>query len=202
MKPILFVDFDGTLCHDRFWRTLPPEQTTKIQTFLFETNRERVNGWMRGEYTSEEMTAYVAEHTKIAYEKLWEVFVHDASTMFVEEELLSLILKLRSKYTTVLITVNMDSFDRFTSPALNLSQYFDAIVNSFNEKRFKTDEEGAIFIDIANAFAADITASILIDDSEAACETFKKLGGTAYQVGQPETTKTHLENLLISENLP
>ncbi len=196
MKPILFVDFDGTLCYDRFWRTLPPEQNAQVHELLFGGNRTWTNEWMRGMHTSEEVTAYVAEQTGIPYEELWETFVRDASTMAVEPRLLELISKLRTKYTTVLITVNMDSFDRFTAPALKLNQYFDEMVNSYNEKRFKTDDDGAMFTDIAKKFGADIATSILVDDSEKACAVFSQLGGTALRVTKEKPTLQHLEHLV------
>lgn len=38
MKPILFIDFDGTLCHDRFWRNIDASGFEKIQNFLFGEN--------------------------------------------------------------------------------------------------------------------------------------------------------------------
>jgi len=34
MKSILFIDFDGTLCHDRFWQSIDESSFEKIQNFF------------------------------------------------------------------------------------------------------------------------------------------------------------------------
>lgn len=71
MKPILFIDFDGTLCHDRFWQNyLSDEAFKKIS--IFTSRRDITRAWMRGEYTSEEINAIVAKETGIP--SIWIVF--------------------------------------------------------------------------------------------------------------------------------
>ncbi|MEK7065997.1 MAG: hypothetical protein AAB965_00305 [Patescibacteria group bacterium] len=57
-KPILFCDFDGVLCYDRFWRSLPSHEYEKMQDALFRRDKEMVNDWMRGEYCAEEIIIY------------------------------------------------------------------------------------------------------------------------------------------------
>jgi hypothetical protein len=34
MKPVLFIDFHGTLSHDYFWRSLDSSARKKIETIL------------------------------------------------------------------------------------------------------------------------------------------------------------------------
>ena len=70
MKSALFVDFDGTLCHDKFWRSLEPALQEKIQEYLFGVDQEIVNDWMRGVYTSEDIHQKLVEDLKINYEFL------------------------------------------------------------------------------------------------------------------------------------
>ncbi|MEZ4104057.1 MAG: hypothetical protein R3B60_02090 [Candidatus Paceibacterota bacterium] len=47
----LFVDFDGTLCDERYWRSLPTEEYEAIQELLFKNNTQIVHDWMRGVYS-------------------------------------------------------------------------------------------------------------------------------------------------------
>jgi FMN phosphatase YigB (HAD superfamily) len=194
-KPILFIDFDGTLCHDRFWRSLPGDQYKKVQTLLFQENMSFAEEWMRGKWAAEEVNQFLAEKLDIPFQELWNIFVSDAQTMYVSKEVLETIEELRNKYTTILITVNMDSFARFTVPALSLEDYFDDISNSYYEGKFKSDNEGEVFRDYINKYSAPLEHSILIDDSTGACETFKALGGIAYQVTTEEDISHHLTQL-------
>ncbi len=176
MKPILFIDFDGTLCHDLFWRSLPKENLQKIKLFEFDDNHiaER---WMRGEFTSEEINKRIAESVEMPYEELWKIFVDNCKTMTVSQEILNKLQDLRSKYHVVLMTDNMDCFDRFTVPALSLDKYFDAIVNSYNVKAGKKDNNGKSFLDVVEKFNSTTENSILIDNSVSTCEVFNALGG-------------------------
>lgn len=196
MKPILFVDFDGVLSSDRFWRGMGAEDYERIQEFLIVGNRPMMNRWMRGGHTAEEINAYLSEHLHIPYEKLWEVFVNDAKTMNISFDVLNTIGQLRDRFHTVLITVNMDSLERFTVPAHNLDSYFDVVVNSYKDGRFKSEEGGQQFLDTANSLNAPIEFSYLIDDRENNCEVFRNLGGLALKVDEHQSTLEHLKTLL------
>ena len=180
MKPVLFIDFDGTLCHDRFWRSLKPEAFEKIT--IFTSRRDISRAWMRGAYTSEDINKIAAEETGILYEEIWEGFVADAKTMSISQFTLEKISSLRDRYFTVLMTDNMDCFDRFTVPAFALDTYFDKIFNSHTEKRGKNDDNGQAFLDVAAEFGLDIQGSILIDNSPSGCEVFSELGGKSLLV--------------------
>lgn len=195
MKPILFLDFDGTICHDKYWRSLPPAQYAQVQELIFGNDRSRLTDWMIGKYTAEEINQYVADCIGIPYDEFWKIFVRDCTTMQVSEDTLKKISSLRDTYTTILITGNMDSFTRFTVPALKLDTYFDHINNSFFEGKHKSDEQGAVFTSYADALRTPIQNCILIDDSLKNCETFTRLGGIAYQI-TPEKNIDQYLNLL------
>ena len=48
-KQNIFIDFDGTICFDTFWRTAPETLKRKIEDFLFHGgNGETLENWMRG----------------------------------------------------------------------------------------------------------------------------------------------------------
>lgn len=194
-KPILFIDFDGTLCHDRFWRSLPSEQYEKVQNFLFGQDKTHVQEWMRGKRTAEEINELLAEHLSVPFQELWEVFVQDVSSMKVSQKSLNVIKNLRDRYTAILITVNMDSFSRFIVPALQLNNYFDVISNSYEEGLFKSDNDGEVFRKYIHTYQAPVADSILIDDSLSACTTFSSLGGISRQVTEDNDLTYHLKQI-------
>ena len=76
----------------------------------------------------------------------------------------------------------MDSFSRFTVPALNLDSYFDNISNSYYEGKGKSDNNGEIFTEYAWKYGVALEDCTLIDDGIEVCNIFRELGGTAHQV--------------------
>lgn len=185
----LFIDFDGTICHDRFWRSLSKDTYIKIQDLLFSGKNQIVIDWMKGVYTSEEINKIIARETDIEYDSLWNAFVADCQTMQVEPKILTRINNLRNSFHIVLITGNMDCFSRFTVPSLRLDEYFDVIVNSFDEKQLKSENGGSSF---TKHVQGNISNAILIEDSENSCKVFESLGGTACRVVSPSDTLKHL----------
>ncbi|MDB5265355.1 MAG: hypothetical protein JWM39_68 [Parcubacteria group bacterium] len=194
-KPVLFIDFDGTLCHDRFWRGLPVDQYQKVQEVLFGEDRTYLQDWMRGKKTSEEVNQYLAAELGVPHEGIWETFVKDSQTMHVDHAVLEQIKELRDRFTTILITVNMDSLNRFTVPALHLDSYFDAISNSYDEGIFKTENDGEVFKKYADKYAVLIKDCSVIDDSVGVCKLFEDLGGTAYLVDSQKDIGHYLAQL-------
>ncbi len=195
-RPIVFIDFDKTICFDKYWRSLSPEDFQVVQEFIFGQDRTLVNEWMVGKQNAEEINRLLAEKIGMPFEDLWNLFVKDCSSMQIAPEVLEKILSLREKYAVILVTANMDSFTRFTVPALRLDQYFDHINNSFFEGRFKTDDKGALFLEYARTYKVPISDCHLIDDSEKACETFVALGGTAHQI-TPQANVSHYIDMLL-----
>jgi hypothetical protein len=129
----------------------------------------------------------------LSYEDVWDIFVRDCKSMKVDQRMLDTIGMLRSQYYAVLITGNMDSFDRFTTPALELHLYFDQIVNSYNVKLHKTDDEGRIFVDCLKGRVED---ALLVEDSSSSRVVFEKLGGIAYGTDRNSKTLEILEGLV------
>lgn len=194
-KPILFCDFDGVLCHDRYWRSLSSGENEKVQELLFRNNTILMNDWMRGKYTAEEINKIVSEKTGIPYKRLWDIFVKDCKTMFVQKENLEKLNNLRNQYTVILITGNMDSFSRFTQPALGLDEYFDHISNSFQEGIHKTDNRGEIFLKYTEKYEVSIQDCIVLDNSSNVFKVFSELGGTAYLITQSKNLEYYLKKL-------
>lgn len=188
----LFVDFHGTICHDPFWRSLDSDGFGRVQQTVFEADPFLVNDWMRGKYSSEQINELVAERTGLPYDRLWQTFVRDCKSMHIAPDLLTQITALRKAYSVILISDNMDCFDRFTVPALHLDTVFDGIVNSFSEGRLKTDGGGANFM---RHLTGEISDAVLIDDSNTTCWAFDRLGGNARHVTHETPAIKHLINL-------
>ncbi len=193
-QPIIFIDFDGTICHSKFWRSLDDDLAQKVQKLVFKDNGAKANDWMRGKCTAEEINQFVADELAIDYDELWEVFVKDCQTMEVDTEALEKIQSLRDRYKTVLITDNMDNFSRFTVSALHLENYFDIIVSSSEVGKMKKDDQGQLFIEQVVAFGSSIQECCLLDDSFDGCSLFQKLGGKACQITPERNIMYYLES--------
>lgn len=195
MKSFLFIDFDGTLCFDRFWQNLPHAEASAVQEFLFTKKNPIVHEWMCGRLSSEEVASLAATATGIPADTLFEKLREGRAAMIVSSLALELILSLRPQYEVVLSTDNMDSFSRFTIPALGLTKYFDRILNSADLGRMKADENGRMFSDIAGAAIAD---AHLLDNSPRTIQTFVALGGTEHLVTPREPVTYWLGQLAPS----
>ncbi len=197
MKPTLLIDFDGTLCHDRFWRSLELWSLHKVQDYVFGPNsdKELVSNWMKGKYTSEEVHKRLADDLGIDYDHIWQVFVRDCENMSIDENLLNGISNLRSRYNVILCTDNMDCFSRFTVPSLRLKDYFDEIINSYDKGISKNDNDGELFQKTVSGYGSSIAESILIDNSKNTCNIFEKLGGKTCFVTKDQPLGTWLKSL-------
>ena len=188
----LFIDFDGTICHDRFWRSVSPSEYQLIQSVLFGTDTTFVKDWMCGRQTSEDINQLVAQKTQLSYDYLWQHFVHDCETMTIDRNIFEIISELRQYYTLVLITGNMDCFSRWTVPSLQLATYFNIIVNSATEGQLKTENGGETFL---KYLSGNITDALLIEDSPTSCAIFTALGGTALPVTSEHPALEHLQTI-------
>lgn len=197
MKPLLLVDYDGTICFDRFWRSIDPLVFTQIQTHLFGADRSLVRSWMRGQMSSEEINQFLAERMGIEFNELWRIFVDDCKTMKVSKDTLRRVSKIRSKFKAILLTDNMDCFSRFTVPALKLDGYFDEILNSADHGVMKDDAEGLLFQSLITQRSAEFRNCWLIDNSKMACDYFTRRGGNSGFVDPDHSVDFWLDQLLI-----
>ncbi len=196
MKPLLLLDYDGTICFDRFWRSVDAALFAQIQVHLFGADRHMLTTWMRGQLTSEEINQFLALKTNVSYQKLWETFVNDCRTMRVEPQHLQKVRNLRSRFAAVLMTDNMDCFSRFTVPALQLDHSFDAILNSADHGQLKSDDSGSLFSQTAQIYGNAMRDAWLVDNSKQACDHFTALGGNACFVDAKHPVQFWLDHLL------
>ena len=202
-QKIVFVDFYGILSNTRFWFSVENsdhrlyEDLLKIQDFLFVQNRPLLDDWMRGQYTSEDIHNLLVEKFGINFEEWFHIFVEDCKKIEVSTKILEKLQELPANYLRIMVTDNMDSFDRFFLPESKiLRDTFDEINNSFYVKKLKSDRDGELFLDILNNHGVPIENCILIDDSPQNCQTFQKLGGKYYNSKIEEEVLEALDNLI------
>lgn len=191
----LLIDFGGTLCHDFFWRSLPQDQFLRMESYLFGVDRTLVNDWMRGKYTSEQVSQRLAQHLGVDEQWLWEQFVRDCQTMRVNEVVRQRLEELKKRFALALVTDNMDSFTRFTVPALKFEYLFSLVVSSYEHRMLKNDAHGAIFERTAKALEQEISSMVLLDDSPSTCALFQELGGHAMLVNNEQHFLSLLQSL-------
>lgn len=193
MKPILFVDFNGTICFDRYWRNLNNEAQEKINDFLFKSNKQVVIDWMRGKYDSEQIHQILAQELELDYRQTWDIFIEECRSMYISPRIMLRIKEIGSKFKTILITDNMDCFSRFTVVSLKLDQYFEQIINSADTKIFKDDNDGEVFRKLAAENEINLSDCMLLDDSKTTQQIFSNLGGKSLLVNRENTAETLLE---------
>lgn len=195
-KQNIFIDFDGTICFDYFWRSAPQEVNKIITKFLFQDNVQLIENWMRGKLLSEDIATLIAKNTGLNYDLIYNILVKDCQNMYISPELLQAISDLGKNNTTILITDNMDCFNRFTKPALQLEKYFSFIFNSCDFGILKDDTtSGGLFKKVCDIYKFDITKSVLVDNSEENCTIFTKLGGRAFLVKNSDDTLSILQTI-------
>lgn len=199
-KKVVFIDWDGTLCFDRLWKSLRDKETgdlefTKaVDEIFFGTDKKLVKDWMYDLMDSERANRILSEKTGKNFDELWNVFVEDCRQMSFDPHLRQKVLDLRKFAEVVLVTGNMDCFSRFTVPSLGLDQVFDRILNSSEMGFLKTEQDGETFLSFLRPLGLSIKDAYLVEDSEKTCRYFENLGGRSFLVKQGiEDTMKHLE---------
>ena len=195
-KQNIFIDFDGTICFDYFWRSAPKEINATIVKFLFQDNVHLIENWMRGKFSSEEVVKNISQNTGLNYTLIWDIFVKDCKNMYVRPEILQVVSKCNVNNNTILITDNMDCFNRFTNPQIQFEKYFSYIFNSYDYGVLKDDvPTKCLFKKIIDLYDFDIKKSVLLDNSEKNCNIFSELGGTSFLVKNADDTLSTLKML-------
>src|SRR6266566_1007325 len=121
----IFLDWDGTLSVSKFWGHWESARTQDhrlIQEKLFRTRPDVIVSWMRGQMTCEECLNLLSHEVGIERDTMLAALEQSCRTMrFVAPEVPRLVAELRNQGLKVVIaTDNMDTFSRWTVPALNL----------------------------------------------------------------------------------
>ncbi len=174
----VFIDWNGTLSDSKFWghledKTHPKHHIfEKIEDSLFGSLKHLIKPWMRGEQTSEQIVHQIAKVADLNKEELISEFIESCKSMkLVSDRIFEITKQLQSQGVKVVVaTDNMDSFTRWTIPALKLETMFDNILNSYDLGVLKGDFDDKGESLFFNWYLADHelspTECVLIDDSE------------------------------------
>ena len=201
-ETVLF-DFDGVLCHDRFYVGLEAhcrEAHEFVQHQVFGRDSAIATRWMRGEISSADVNRLISERTGVDYDLLSRLFMESVIQMRVDARLIELAIRLRQGGVAVgLVTGNMDVFSQITVRRLALDRVFPAIVNSSDYGCLKHESDGRLF-DIALALLGregDFAHALLIDDSAQARATFSSRGGDVYPYSDYDSFRAWADANLI-----
>jgi FMN phosphatase YigB (HAD superfamily) len=172
----IFLDWDGTLCASKFWGHWQTGKYSllyqEIQEKFFAAEGDFLIRWMKGEETAEDATLLLANITGESQSFLLEHLEKSCWNMeFISERIPSQIQELRRAGVKVLIaTDNMDTFLRWTVPALNLERMVDGILDSYSIRALKKEstsaKTSAFFSHIfSNQDDLNQRGAVLIDDS-------------------------------------
>jgi FMN phosphatase YigB (HAD superfamily) len=171
----VFIDWHDTLSNSKMWDNLEGVDNRfyhRIQKSLFQENPRLLNDWMRGHHSAEHIVGEIAKHSDISYNFLMMHLEESCKSMkFMYPEALVKVEVLRQKGIKVLIaTDNMDTFNRWTVPALKLDEHFDGILNSADKGHFKKDITTSgmslFFHHYLSQNALDPEECLLIDDHD------------------------------------
>lgn len=202
---IVFLDWSGTLSKSKFWGHLEVSDSDlfiKLENNLFKKNIDLLKPWMRGETTSEDIIRQISDETHLKYKNIFEEFIKGCKQMrFVDSKIPFLVKQLQKKGTKVYVaTDNMDSFDRWTVPAMKLDELFDGIINSFPIKALKHDfNEGgkSLFFDsILFKEGVNPDETVLIDDSEDKENKLTNYGINYRRISEKRTLLYELDDLI------
>ncbi len=193
MKPYkcLFVDWHLTLSNSVFWEQFSDPAHphyplfTFMQAALFSPAGAQTWGipWMRGQFTSEEVLTGVCRGADLDLAFALEELRRSCQQMrLVSDAIPDYIAGLRARGLRVVIaTDNMDTFQRWTVPALGLRTLFDDILCSYELRALKedADQHGQIrfFADYLQAHNIGPGESLLLDDGdETFCDIIRRFG--------------------------
>ena len=174
-KPkVIFVDWYKTLSTSLFWvnhtdALLSPQELNGICSFLFYESG-LVDLWMTGFINSEKVIAEIAAVLHIDARRVLQELVYSCKVMELSDTRVpSIIQELRRQgIKVVLATDNMDTFERWTVPALDLSTMFDSVITSASRGVLKSevqDDYSPFFGDYLVQNGIKPTEAVLVDDS-------------------------------------
>jgi len=194
----VFFDYDGVLCTDRFYATLKQDYFQALQ-FIDETifggPQKYADRWMRGEFSYHEINQLISDATDIPFDKLTILFKAGVRQMRKNQALIQFALSLKRRGIKIaLVTNNMDIFNEITVPEKKLAEVFPVIINSFDYKILKHDENGKLFDLALEKLGLDSYQGVwLIDDRPTPCAVFAAKGGDAYQYSEQKEFELWLE---------
>jgi FMN phosphatase YigB (HAD superfamily) len=197
LSKVIFVDWNGVLCRDVFWSSIANNdkhpyhsQLNESRQRLFKERREVVGAWQRGEIPSEQVIGLLNINLdrRYRYDFLKRRLERDCKRMTTDLALLKELQEARSDCFVVLATDNVDCFFEQLDAKPEVRSTMDAVLCSSALGVLKSDNVVRFFKPWLDQHQLDFSDAVLLDDSAAICEEFRRAGGAAIVVTSiPET---------------
>ena len=157
---------------------------------------------MRGEMNAEDCVHFLAKASGIEANELFVGLIESCKAMtFITPKLPVLVSELKATGMQVVIaTDNMDTFPRWTVPALGLRQLFDGILDSHTLRCLKRDKGGGgesiFFADYLAQHNLAPEECLLVDDSADTVAAVKSFGIDVMRVERGVGVEAALTTLL------
>ena len=202
---VVFVDWYGVLSKDQFWGGILGNKKHRFNRRLAEAVRKlfdessgMTERWMKGYIDSRQVIDYLdlPIHGKHSQQYWHRALLKSCKNMrcnsLITCELTSLA---REGVFLVLATDNMDCFFQTVDGIENLDALFDCVLCSSRLGVLKGEDPERFFGDWLRVNGFQPNQALLLDDSEANCHAFEKMGGTAKLVNNPEDAVLILREL-------
>lgn len=199
---VVFVDWHKTLSTSIFWEhrpgcRLPPEGLAEVSRYVF-GHHELVRDWMLGAATAEDVCALAGDFVGFRTDDVLADLEHSCRRMELYDP--SVVDTLRSisrrGIKVVLATDNMDTFRRWTVPALQLESVFDDVLTSDASGVLKSDlvdGNSPFFTPWLTDHGVTPSQAILIDDHRAPAA--EAIGMTVHLLDDPSQLVSMLDRL-------
>lgn len=202
----IFFDWNKTLSNSLFWDNLRDPNHERhnwhrnIINFVFVENKNLINDWMLARVDEKYIAKIISKKFGYSEELILEDLAESCKNMLlVSDGVLELINRLRKKgVKCVIATDNMDTFTKYTKPAMNLDGFFDDFLVSFEKRILKFDViEGSIpfFDDYLKSNRLSYSDVALIDDCVDKSGVYKKLGFNIIQISDSKDFVDKLKKL-------
>lgn len=198
----VFIDFDGTLCFDRYFEPLGMSSLHAINHLVFSDNSQRwADPWMKGDISSQDVALYLSQHLPNSKEEILAALRLGCVNMRLNPSVLDFSLQQRKAgCRTALVTANMDVFTEIVVPYHGLDTQFDLVLNTADHC---TLDKSFLWRKALGTFGPEFSfaKSVLIDDSPKMISLFNSLGGHAYRYENEYAFEAWLQESGFTEKL-
>lgn len=204
MKKVIFFDWYETLSFSKQWGHLQsenPDLFNTIQYHIFEKNQNITNAWMHGNIRFLTITYFLLEHG-ISRDVTLNEFIRSLTfQQLATPEFIPMLKKLKEKgYQLIIATDHFDIFGTYLYPYLKLNELFDGYICSAEEGFLKNDIDKngnyPFFLNYLKKHKLSYKDCVLIDNSKATTDLYRKLGMQTYCIQTPLDVLNAADDLL------
>lgn len=206
---IVFIDWYKTLSHSTFWEQWSNPNhpfhafAATLNRCLFYEQKNLLCTWMKGRQQAEEIAERISKEISLDQTIVFRELVYSCQNMTLAHQcLLELIQHIRQQQIRVVIaTDNMDTFRRFTIPALRLDQWFDDFLISCEVKCLKDETKNNIpifFDSYLNQHGYTYSQAVLLDDCAVENGPLAQLGMNVIRTADTSALITSLSSFILS----